>query len=163
MRSAILVLALALSATACQSTMEHASHGPGGNAAVLAEPVRARILAEADWTRTETVDFELRDYGVKPREVRFKAGQPYRLIITNNGSVSHYFNATEFLHQIATRKAQVPDQAEVKADFFNSFEIARRGGNMELYFVPVTRGTYVMHCHLKGKEHEGVEGTLIIE
>lgn len=163
MRCAILVLTIALSAAACQSTGGHANHGADSKPAVLAEAVRARVLAEADWTRMETIHFELRDYGVKPREVRFKSGQPYRLIITNNGSVSHYFNATEFLHQIATRKAQVPEQAEVKADFFNSFELARRGGSMELYFVPVTPGSYVMHCHLQGKEHEGVEGRLIVE
>mgnify|MGYP000894081153 FL=1 len=125
--------------------------------------VRVRALAKADWSRMESLSFELRDYGVSPRELRLKAGQPYKLTISNSGSVSHYFNAPEFLHSIAARKAEVPHQAEIKADFFTSFEISRRGGSMDLYFIPVVAGVYRAHCHLEGKEHEGVVGTLIVE
>ncbi|MFC5302973.1 hypothetical protein [Azospira restricta] len=129
----------------------------------LSEETRVAVLKAADWKEMQSVNLELRDYGLSPRELRFKAGQPYRLVITNNGSHSHYFNAPEFLQNIAARKAQVKDQVEVKAPFFSAFELARRGGNVELFFIPVNKGSYRMYCHLEGKAHEGVQGAVIIE
>lgn len=162
-RFAMLMLGLL---TACQTVSDHGTHAatPAGAAAPpLTHGVRVKTLAKADWSTMQSLSFELRDYGVSPRELRLKAGQPYKLTIINSGSVSHYFNAPEFLQSIAARKAEVPHQAEIKADFFTSFEISRRGGTMDLYFIPVTKGTYRAHCHLEGKEHEGVVGALIVE
>ena len=162
MRIYIVLLALALSA--CQAHTPHSSHaaesGPGYG---LSDETRRQALASADWSQVKTLSIELRDYGFTPRELHLQSGQPYRLIITNNGSTSHYFDALDFLRSIASRKVMVPHQAEVKADFFNAFELSRRGGSLELYFVPVTKGSYRAHCHLEGREHAGVEGTLVIE
>lgn len=164
MKMQTLFVSLALALSACQSHTTHSSHDAAARAKTgLSEEVRTRTLAAADWNQMKTVSIELRDYGFTPRELHLKSGQTYRLVITNNGSTSHYFDAPEFLRNIASRKAMVPNQAEVKADFFNSFELMRRGGSMELYFVPVTQGSYRAHCHLEGKEHDGVEGTLVIE
>lgn len=159
----ILIAPLLLALAACQSAVPMMANDAGHAAPVVSDTARKKALSEADWKRMESVSLQLRDYGLTPREIRLKAGQPYRLTISNTGSVSHYFNAPEFLRSVATRKAQVPDQAEFKADFFTSFEIARRGGSMELYFIPLVRGTYTAHCHLDGKKHEDVRGTLIVE
>ncbi|MBI2305922.1 MAG: hypothetical protein HYU78_01335 [Rhodocyclales bacterium] len=129
----------------------------------ISDETRQNALKSANWKEMQSVDLELRDYGLSPRELRFKTGQPYRLIITNNGSHSHYFNAPEFLQNVAARKAEVKNQVEVKAPFFSAFELARRGGSVELYFIPLNKGSYRMNCHLEGKVHEGVQGAVIIE
>jgi len=126
-------------------------------------PQRTEILAVADWNKIEDVRIELRDQGFLPKKLKLKAMQPYRLTIVNNGANTHYFNAPEFLRGIAARKVEVKGQAEIKAEYFSQFEVMRRGGEMELYFIPVTKGSYHVHCHLEGHAAEGVEGTIIIE
>lgn len=124
---------------------------------------RAAALAAADWNRMTDVSIEMHDYGYRPREIRLRAGQPYRLRLFNNGGVSHYFTAPEFLATVATRKAEVPHQAEVKAATFTSFELHGRGGTLDVYFIPLVRGTYRAHCHIKDHLPLGIEGTLIVE
>jgi plastocyanin len=124
---------------------------------------REAALATADWSRMVDVTIEMHDYGYRPREVRLRAGQPYRLRLANNGGVSHYFTAPEFLATVAARKAEVPHQAEVKAATFTSFEVHGRGGALDLYFIPLVRGTYRAHCHIKDHLPLGIEGTLIVE
>jgi uncharacterized cupredoxin-like copper-binding protein len=126
-------------------------------------PQRKEILARADWSKTQEVRIELRDQGFLPKNLKLTAMQPYRLTIVNNGSNMHYFNAPEFLHGIAARKVEVKGQAEIKAEYFSEFEVMRRGGEMELYFIPVVKGSYRVHCHLEGHAAEGVEGTITVE
>ncbi len=126
-------------------------------------PQRKEILATADWSKMEDVHIELRDQGFIPDKLRLKAMQPYRLTIVNNGANTHYFNAPEFLRSIAARKAEVKNQAEIKAEYFSQFEIMRRGGEIELYFIPVAKGSYRVHCHLENHAAEGVEGTITVD
>jgi uncharacterized cupredoxin-like copper-binding protein len=163
LRTIVFLTALLAGCHGTAHRSDAAAAGVAPPAEGISDAMRVKVLAEADWNRMQSVTLELRDYGSKPREMRFKADQPYRLTIHNSGSVNHYFNAADFLRNVATRKAQVPNYAEMKAPFFTSFEVMRRGGTMELYFIPVTRGSYRAHCHLEGKEHEGVESTLIVE
>lgn len=126
-------------------------------------PLRKDILASADWSTTKDVSIELRDQGFIPSNLKLTAMQPYRLTITNNGSNIHYFDAPEFLHGIAARKVEVKGQTEIKAEYFSAFELMRRGGEIQFYFVPVVKGTYRVHCHLENHAAEGVEGTITIE
>jgi len=123
----------------------------------------ARIVAAADWDRVEDVKIELRDAGFTPREMKLKAGQPYRLTLVNLGVNNHYFNAPEFFARIAARKAQVPRYAEMKAPRFGNFEIFAAGGTIELWFIPLEKGRYRAHCHLGNHADMGVEGHLVVE
>lgn len=160
----LLLLAMQLAIALGQSQPAYAAAAEPAEATVaVTEETRLKTLKTADWKEMQSVNLELRDYGLSPHELRFKAGQPYRLVITNNGSHSHYFNAPEFLQNVAARKAEVKDQAEIKAPFFSAFELARRGGSVELYFIPINKGSFRMNCHLEGKVHEGVQGALVIE
>lgn len=122
-----------------------------------------RIVAAADWSRTVDVRVELRDAGFTPREIRLKAGQPYRLTLVNLGVNNHYFNAPEFYRTIAARKAEVPRFAEFKAPHFTTFELFAAGGTMDLWFVPLEKGRYRAHCHLGNHAEMGVEGHVIVE
>lgn len=131
-----------------------------------ADPMQQRrvaALAGADWSTIQSVSVEMHDHGYRPRELRLKAGQPYKLTLVNNGAVSHYFTAPEFFASVAARKAEVPRQAEVKAAVFTSFEVHGRGGAVDFYFVPLEKGTFRAHCHIKDHLPLGIEGVLVVE
>lgn len=155
-----LVVAVALAAGGCQNPQGasslHANQGNGAEA-------NAQVLSRVDWKKPNILRIELRDYGFIPRELRLRVGQPYRLEIFNSGGNTHYLNAPEFFNSIATRKAEVPHQAEIRAERFTQFEVMRRGGELHFYFVPLVAGTYRMHCHLENHAERGVEGTIIVE
>lgn len=143
-------------------------HGAAHEALVAPaqDPMQARrdaALKSADWARMEDLSIEMHDYGYRPRELRLRVGQPYRLRLFNTGAVSHYFTAPEFLASVATRKAEVPRQAEVKAAYFTAFEVHGRGGSLDVYFVPLVKGTYRAHCHIKDHLPLGIEGILVVE
>lgn len=148
-------------ATLAGCASPHVMHANATHEAPL--PQRKEILAGADWSKIENVRIELRDQGFIPKDLQLKAMQPYRLTIVNNGANTHYFNAPEFLHSIAARKIEVKNQAEIKAEYFSEFELMRRGGELDLYFIPVTKGSYRVHCHLEGHAADGVEGVIAIE
>lgn len=130
---------------------------------VETQHARDAVLASADWSKKIDLTIELLDYGYRPREVRLKSGQPYRITLVNYGSVNHYFTAPEFLGSVATRKVEVRNQAEVKAPVFTGFELQGRGGSLDVYLVPMTKGRYRAHCHMKDHLSLGIEGVLIVE
>ena len=145
--------------TGCQLGSS-ASLGPDS---VQLQQARDAVLASTDWSGKTDVTIEMLDYGYRPREVRLKLGQPYRITLVNHGSVNHYFTAPEFLSSVATRKVEVRNQVEVKAPVFTSFELQGRGGSLDIYLVPMTKGSYRAHCHMKDHLSLGIEGTLIVE
>lgn len=159
-------LLAALGAVAVTLTLSGCHGGLGGH--VLPDPdgmqrQRDAALAAADWSRMENLTIQMLDYGYRPRELRMKAGQPYRLTLVNTGAVSHYFVAPEFFAAVASRKAEVPNVAEFKASVFTSFEVFPRGGTLDFYFVPLVKGRYRAHCHIKDHLPLKIEADLIVE
>ncbi len=116
----------------------------------------------ADWDNMETVEVVLDEYSFTPNVLRFKSGVPYKLQIKNRGTVKHYFTAVEFFKVIATRKVQSNADGEIKAPYFSALEVFP-GRSLDLYFVPVTKGSYELHCTISGHEAKGMHGTIEIE
>ena len=129
----------------------------------LHQTSRESVLDSADWSKRIDLTLELHDYGYRPRELRLKSGQPYRITLVNYGGANHYFTAPEFLAAVATRKAEVRNVAEFKAPVFSAFEVYARGGTLDLYIVPMVKGSYRAHCHVKDHEKLNIEGVVIIE
>lgn len=146
---------------ACQVTPD----GGGAREGATSMSAKAEIAAleAANWDHAIDVRIELRDYGLTPGELRLKRGQPYRLTVFNSGGHAHYFDAPEFLNTVATRYVTVRDQVEIKAPHFSSFEVARRGGEFSIEFVPLVKGDYLARCHFEGDVHQGVRGRIIVE
>lgn len=122
-----------------------------------------RIVKEADWSKMTTVEIDLYDYGYRPRDLRLKAGQPYKLALKNSGVKDHYYTAPEFFRSVATRKAMVDRYAEIKAPYFTAVEVLKNGGQLDLYIVPVRTGTYPVHCPIDDHEEKGSTGTITVE
>ncbi len=115
-----------------------------------------------DWNNLKTVTTGLMEFGYEPKKLVFKTGQTYKLEIINIGKEKHYFTAPEFFKAIVTRKAQ-NKLAEIKAPFFLALEIMPKGGQIDLYFIPRTKGTYPLYCTRPGHKDQGMVGSIVIE
>lgn len=111
--------------------------------------------------KTVTVEMVEMEYG--PDELVFEAGQPYKLILKNNGKKKHYFTAPEFYKAIATRKVQSNKDGEIKVPYLNALEMMADGGQLDLYFVPVKKGTFSVYCTIDDHRSEGMEGSITIK
>ena len=122
------------------------------------------IVKAANWEKMKTVSVELQDYEYVGT-LEFEQGQPYKLQIKNTSqdNKKHYFTAPEFFRNIATRKAQVNGQAEIKTHYFTALEVLP-GGQLDLYFVAQNRGQFPLYC-TEGdhREKEGMEDTVVIK
>ena len=121
------------------------------------------IVKAADWKKMETVTVTMEEHSYGPQNIVFKAGQPYKLELKNIGDKDHYYTAPEFLRSIATRKAMVNKQAEIKAPYFKAFEVLKKGGQLDVYFVPVVKGQYKVYCTVDDHREKGMDGVLTIE
>lgn len=122
----------------------------------------SEIVKSADWEKMETVTVNLDEYSYGEEDFVFKAGQPYKLVLKNKGEKKHYFTAPEFYRAIATRKVQSNKDGEIKAPYFTAIELMANG-QLDLYFVPVTKGAYPVYCTIDDHRTEGMEGSLIIQ
>jgi uncharacterized cupredoxin-like copper-binding protein len=121
----------------------------------------ARVKA-ADWNKMQTVDVILQEYSYRPSTLKFQTDIPYKIRILNKGTEKHYFTAEEFFKAIATRKVQSNADGEIKAPYFSALEVFP-GRSLDLYFVPVKKGTYKLHCTIEGHEAKGMHGIIVIE
>jgi uncharacterized cupredoxin-like copper-binding protein len=117
----------------------------------------------ADWKNAETITVTMSEHDYAPRDIVFKAGKAYKLELKNAGDKDHYFTAPEFFRNVAWRKAMVNKQAEIKAPYFTAVEVLKKGGQLDLYFVPVTQGKYTVYCTIDDHREKGMEGSLAIE
>lgn len=143
--------------------------------ALLAAPVAAfaadyvanagDIVKAANWEKMETVTVELDEHSFAPQDLKLKAGQPYKLVINNIGEKDHYYTATEFFKAVAWRKAQTPrpNGGEIKAPYFTAVEAYKDGGVVELFFVPVNKGTFEVVCTIEDHKEQGMKGTITVE
>ena len=121
------------------------------------------IVEAADWTTMKTVTVDIDTHTYTPDTLTFKAGQPYRLVFKNRSKKEkHYFTAPEFYRAIATRKVHARGLGDIRAPYFTALEIMRNGGQLELYFVPVTKGTFEAYCTLTNHRERGMDAKIVI-
>lgn len=129
-------------------------------------PNAADIVKAAKWEQMETVTVELVEHDFNPKNLVLKANQPYRLVLKNNGEKDHYYTAAEFFKDaVAWRKAQTPKPhgGEIKAPYFAAVEMYKKGGSIELFFVPVKKGKYDVICTIDDHKDQGMFGTITVE
>ena len=116
----------------------------------------------ADWSKMETISVGLAEYAFSPSELAFTAGTPYKLQIKNKGTMKHYFVSEKFFRAIATRKLQSNADGEIKAPYFTAIEVFP-GRSLDLYFIPVIKGSYQLLCTIEGHAEKGMVGQIKIE
>lgn len=130
-----------------------------------AVPNNAEIVKAADWNAMETITIELTEHEFAPRDLKLKAGQPYRLVLKNSGEKDHYYTASEFYQGVAWRKVQTPKPhgGEFKAPYFSAIEVYKKTGQVELFFVPVRKGTFEVICTIDDHKDKGMTGSITVE
>lgn len=128
-------------------------------AADYVEDARARV-AEADWSRTETVTLTLSEFQFDPANLAFTAGQPYRLVLRNIGDGRHTFVSDGFFKSIAVRQLGSPD-ITISNPVLKVVEIPPQA-EKTLEFVPVTPGAYHLECSVFLHETFGMAGQIAI-
>lgn len=122
----------------------------------------SEIVSAADWDSMKTIRIELDEFEYSFENLELEANQPYKLELVNIGEKKHYFTAPEFYRSIATRKVQSNQDGEIKAPYFTAIELMV-GGQLDIYFVPVTTGSYDVFCTVKGHKDEGMESIITIK
>lgn len=116
----------------------------------------------ADWSRMQTMSVSLTEFAFSPSTLVFQEGIPYKLEILNKGTIKHYFTSEGFFKAIATRKIQSNADGEIKAPYFSAIEVFP-GRSLDLYFIPVKKGTYDLKCTIEGHAEKGMVGQIRIE
>ncbi len=98
---------------------------------------------------------ELASFDFSPREIHLRAGQPYKLVLTNLSSGGHDFSAPEFFSaaRIAPDDAALVDDGEV--------EVPARA-TRRVTLVPAA-GTYKLTCTHFGHALLGMKGKIVVE
>lgn len=155
---------IALAAVLAAVVVSGCNHG-GGVKEQQADYITnaSEIVKAADWKTMQTVRVEMTEHEYYPMDLVFKAGQPYKLELVNVGEKKHYYTAPEFFKAIASRKVQSNKDGEIKAPYFLALEMMAEGGQLDLYFVPVTKGKYEVFCTIDDHREQGMEGSITIE
>ncbi len=114
----------------------------------------------ADWDNAELVRIELNEMSFTPSELTFEAGKPYKVELINVGAVKHEFTAESFFASVAWRKAESAE-SEIKAPFFKEIEVFA-GQSVELFFVPISTGTFDLVCEIEGHLEAGMHGSISV-
>lgn len=123
----------------------------------------ADLVKAADWKQMQTVSVQLGEHEFAPANMTLKAGQPYKIELKNVGEKDHYYTASRFFKAVAWRKLMVNKQAEIKVDYVNAVEVLKAGGQLDLYIIPVTKGSYEVFCTVDDHRDKGMEGKITIE
>ena len=95
-------------------------------------------LAAPDWRQAREYEVLLSSFDIQPKTMEFSAGQPVRLRLINNSSISHGFSAAEFFRSGEVRAR------EQKLVANGSVEVPP-GDTREVLIVPVA-GEYRARC-----------------
>jgi uncharacterized cupredoxin-like copper-binding protein len=94
-----------------------------------------------------------------PNELKFSAGQKYKLVLDNPSPEKHYFTAKDFADASWTQKVQA-GKVEIKGAI-HELELKPKG-LAEWVFIPEKQGIYELYCSIKGHKEAGMKGTITI-
>lgn len=162
MRQSILTLVMAGGVPLLAGCASLATPGAGAADYVVDS---AAIVKAANWEQMQTLTIELSEHEFDLKDIKLKANQPYRLVVKNTGTLDHYYTAAEFFKSVAWRKAMTPRPhgGEIKAPYFNAVEVFKKGGVVELYLVPVKKGSFPVICTIDDHKEKGMFGTITVE
>lgn len=164
--STLSLFVCAAALAACQTVPVPHNHAP----APVAVPADAGFVADgaaivkaADWGAMKTVTVTMDEHSYTPQVMRLEAGQPYKIELKNLGDKDHYYTAPEFFRSVAWRKLMVNRNAEIKVDYVVATEVLKKTGQLDLYLVPVKKGTFPVYCTLDDHRDKGMDAQIIVE
>jgi len=108
-----------------------------------------------------TISLAVSGMQFQPASLEIKAGQPIRLVFTNNDALEHDFSITEFPLTGAVETDGGHDMgAETAPADLHVGAVANSTGAIE--FTPSEAGTYEFFCAVAGHKAAGMVGTLVV-
>jgi uncharacterized cupredoxin-like copper-binding protein len=114
-------------------------------------PPRPAVAAAAD-PASETVRIAMNEFRFTPQMLTLKAGQPYRLVLVNEGSGKHDLTAPAFFR--AARAAPAPEGGTI---------VLAPGESATIDIRPETAGTYDTTCSMFLHSLFGMDGAIKVE
>ena len=121
---------------------------------------QAAYITQANWENAGTVDVVLDEFAFAPASLRFTAGQPYRLRLTNAGGVTHFFASEGFFRSIAVRS--LSDAPDSGGPILLRSIAMPAGSTRELTFIPVVAGAYALECTAPFHAMFGMDGEITV-
>jgi uncharacterized cupredoxin-like copper-binding protein len=108
-----------------------------------------------DWYGAQTIAVRLSNFSFAPAEIELRRGTAYRLHLVNAASGGHDFAAARFFaaSEIALQDRARIDGGRVELD---------GGQSADIRLVPLTAGTYRLHCSHFMHTTFGMKGTIIV-
>ena len=148
---------------------------------LLAVPVGAQAAVAIE---REPIEVVLRfgsatdGFELSPNTLQLETGKPYKLVITNPSSTTHYVTAHEFAAAVSTRKVEITGGIERKKFMRTKLGISRRlpvyfysvgeielraGGKVEWYFTGNDAGRFSIECGIPAHAQAGMVGEIIVD
>lgn len=118
--------------------------------------------AAPDWDHAERIAVSMTEYNFTPSTIRLQAGQPYKMVLRNNGGRDHAFAARGFFRTITPgplvdREGNVRNPRKVE-----QLEV-EKGRSKTFHFIPTKAGEYELYCPKDNDEAHGMTGRIVVE
>jgi uncharacterized cupredoxin-like copper-binding protein len=105
------------------------------------------------------------EFGFTPAELAVTAGQPVRLLLTNDGTLEHDLSIMEFPMETSSSEVGAGESTGHVMEMTMDPELhmsALAGESATLEFTPTVPGTYEFFCTVAGHREAGMTGTLSV-
>ncbi|HEY4165015.1 MAG TPA: cupredoxin domain-containing protein [Dongiaceae bacterium] len=148
------LFAATLAISACSSMKsEEAAPAPVANT--------QGVVSATDWSKSQAIGVTLSSFNFTPTDFTFQHGQPYKLHLVNSEDETHTFNSDTLFQAIAVQKV-VQNGSEKPGVTGNSIVLGPNE-QADLYFVPVTAGSYKIYCDEFMHAAMGMRGNVTIQ
>jgi uncharacterized cupredoxin-like copper-binding protein len=115
----------------------------------------APAAAQPEWRQARDYEVLLSSFDIQPDPIRLKAGEPLRLRLTNNSTISHSFNAEAFFAKsdVRPRERELTKRGRIEVP---------AGTSREILLVPVA-GRYSARCGSLYHRLLGMRADIIVE
>ena len=118
----------------------------------------ASLTANVDWSKAETVEVVLSEFAFSPSKLTFHAKAAYRLVLRNEGSLTHVFATPDFFKAIAVQTLNTRE-GKVANPYLVAVSLAP-GEVKEVLFLAVKPGAYELECTEPLHSTFGMTGTV---
>jgi uncharacterized cupredoxin-like copper-binding protein len=107
----------------------------------------------------QVINVTMQEFGFQPAEIPVKVNQPVKIILKNNGTVTHDFSSTDAVVTVMNSQGAMHDMDNMNLMMHVAVE-AGQSGSIE--FTPTQAGTYTFFCTVAGHKESGMTGKLVV-
>jgi uncharacterized cupredoxin-like copper-binding protein len=107
----------------------------------------------------QVINMTLQEFGFQPSTITVKVGQPVKIVLKNNGTVTHDFSSTDAMVTVMNSQGAMHDMDNMNLMMHVAVE-AGQSGSIE--FTPTQAGTYTFFCTVAGHKDAGMMGKLVV-